>query len=34
MPDEEIIQTVELCANLMVEMGHFPSWPLMEIRKP
>jgi MFS family permease len=22
------------CANLMVEMGHFPSWPLMEIRRP
>jgi hypothetical protein len=23
-----------LCANLMVEIGHFPTWPLIEIRRP
>lgn len=23
-----------VCANLTVETGHFPSWPLMEIRRP
>ena len=23
-----------LCANLIVEIGHLPSWPLIEIRMP
>src|SRR6202022_3502796 len=23
-----------VCANLMVEIGHFPSWPRIEIRRP
>jgi hypothetical protein len=23
-----------VCANLIVETGHFPSWPLIEIRRP
>jgi hypothetical protein len=23
-----------VCANLTVEIGHFPSWPWIEIRKP
>src|ERR1700738_3399128 len=27
-------KTVYLCANLMVETGHLPSWPLIEIRRP
>ncbi len=22
------------CVNLIVEIGHFPSWPLIEMRRP
>jgi hypothetical protein len=26
--------TVQRCTSLMVEIGHFPRWPRIEIRRP
>jgi hypothetical protein len=31
---DELVSTVRPSANLMVEIGHFPSWPMIEIRRP